>query len=227
MKQLIDEGFIGQLHSVSVTVFRSPSADPAHRPRDRHGDAARSGGILGALGSHYVAALRWWFGEVHAVCGTVLTAVEERAIPGASVTPRVDADDNAAFVVRFASGALGTVHLCSTAATEIGEEIVATGSDGVLAIRDNGQLVGARSGEALLPMMPSSKIVATDPATADARQVRAFSILFGEWVLAMRTGADASPSFEDGAKVQEIIDAVTRSQQLSRWIDLSGNKWPV
>ena len=27
--------------------------------------------------------------------------------------------------------------------------------------------------------------------------------------------------------VQEVLDAVSRSQQLSRWIDLSGNKWPV
>ena len=142
----------------------------------------------------------------------------------------MDADDNASFVLAFASGALGTVHLCYTAATEIGEEIIASGSEGLLAIRANGQLFGARSGEALQQILPPGKTDAPDPtapSAATARHIRSFSILFGQWILAMRTGTDASPSFEDGARVQEIIDAVTRSQQLSRWIDLSGNKWPV
>jgi predicted dehydrogenase len=227
MKQLIDEGFIGQLHSVSVTVFRSLPDDPVHGAQAWLGDAARSGGILGAIGSHYVDALRWWFGEVHAVCGAVLTAVDERVVPGSATPRRIDADDNAAFVVRFASGALGTVHLCYTAASEIGEKIIATGSEGVLVIHGDGKLFGARCGEALQLLSPAGKGDAPDPAASGARQIRAFSILFGQWVLAMRTGADATPSFEDGAKVQEVIDGVTRSQQLSRWIDLSGNKWPV
>jgi hypothetical protein len=119
------------------------------------------------------------------------------------------------------------VHLCYTAATEIGEEIIATGSEGVLAIHGNGQLFGSRCGEAVQLLSPAGKGDAPDLTAIGARQIRAYSILFGQWVLAMRTGTDASPSFEDGSKVQEIIDGVTRSQQLSRWIDLSGNKWPV
>lgn len=226
MKALIDEGFLGQLHSVTVLVYRSALADPARKTQEWLGDASRSGGILGAIGSHYVDALRWWFGEIHAACGAVATAVQQRAVTGSGGHRRVDADDNTAFVLRFANGGLGTVHLCYTSAVEIGEEIVATGSEGVLAIHDNGVLFGAQRGEPIQSMLPAKHDQDT-AAGGTARQIRAFSILAGEWVLAMRTGTDASPSFEDGAKVQEVIDAVTRSQQLSRWIDLSGNKWPV
>jgi predicted dehydrogenase len=136
----------------------------------------------------------------------------------------VDADDNTAFVVRFASGALGSIHISYTAANDIGEQVIAAGSEGVLAIHDDGRLYGSRHGERATRMQ-TGPADAVDPGAT--RHVRSFSILAGEWVWAMRSGTDASPSFEDGAKVQEVIDAVTRSQQLNRWIDLSGNKWPV
>jgi len=226
MKELIDEGFIGQLHSVSITVYRSSLADVSRKTPEWLTNASRSGGILAAVGSHYIDALRWWFGEIHAACGAVSTAVEERAVTGFPGTRRVDADDNTAFIVRFANGGLGTVHLCYTAAADIGEEIIATGSEGVLAIQNNGNLFGSKHGEAIHALLTPAQVKDAQ-AVGPSRHIRSFSILAAVWILAMRSGKDASPSLEDGAKVQEVVDAVTRSMQLSRWIDLSGNKWPV
>ncbi len=226
LKELLDEGFIGRLHSVSVMVYRSALSDSTRRIPAWLADASSAGGVLSAIGSHYVDALRWWFGDVHWVAGAVSTAVPERAIGGREGPQPVDADDNTAFVVRFANGAIGTVHICYTAAADVGEEIIATGSDGVLIIQDKGRLFGARHGERIQNLMPAYVPGAGD-GSGPARHIRAFSILVGEWVLAMRTGTEATPSFDDGAKVQEVLDAVSRSQQLSRWIDLSGNKWPV
>ncbi len=225
-KDLYDEGFIGRLHSVSVVVFRAALADPARRTPAWLADASSAGGVLSAIGSHYIDALRWWFGDIHWVAGAVETAVPERAISGREGQVPVDADDNTAFVVRFANGAIGSVHISYTAATEVGEQILAAGSDGVLIIQDNGKLFGARHGERIENQMPAY-MPGSGNRTGSARHIRGFSILVGEWVLAMRTGTEAEPSFDDGAKVQEVLDAVSRSQQLSRWIDLSGNKWPV
>jgi predicted dehydrogenase len=226
VKELLDEDFIGRPYSVSVTVYRSTLADPTRRTHEWMTSAEKAGGILAAIGSHYIDALRWWFGEIHWVCGAVSTAVAEREVIGITGSRSVDADDNTAFVLRFANGALGTVHLCYTSANDIGEEIIMTGSEGVLAIQDNGKLFGSRHGEPVQNLMPVSNIPYSE-RQGSARHVRAFSILAGQWIFAMRTGTDATPSFEDGAKVQEVLDAVARSQQLSRWIDLTGNKWPV
>lgn len=228
MKRLLDEGFIGRLHSVSVMVYRSSLADPTRRTNDWMIDASQAGGVLAAVGSHYIDTLRWWFGEIHWAAGAVATAVDERLVHGREEMRRVDADDNTAFVIRFASGALGTVHISYTSSATIGEEIIASGSDGTLAIHDDGRLYGASHGERISSLYkPTSTDIAERGKGGAGRHIRAFSILAGEWVWAMRSGTDASPSFEDGAKVQEVVDAVTRSQQLSRWIDLSGNKWPV
>jgi predicted dehydrogenase len=230
MKRLLDDDYIGALQSVTVRVYRSTLADPTRRTHAWLTDAARSGGILGAIGSHYIDALRWWFGDIHAACGAVSTAVTQRLVHGSPAPQPVDADDNTAFVLRFANGGLGSVHLCYTAATDIGEEILATGSEGMLSIQDDGMLVGMRRGEQIQSILPPGRTTTESTegqSEGTARHIRAFTILAAEWVLAMRTGTDASPSFEDGAKVQEVVDAVTRSQQLSRWVDLSGNKWPV
>ena len=228
MKALIGGGFIGAPHAVSVTVYRSSLSDAAGRPHTWLMDAASGGGVLAAIGAHYVDALRWWFGEIHWVAGAVATAVPERAVPVGEAARRVDADDNAAFVLRFGGGLLGTVHICYTAANDIGEEIVVTGSAGTLALHDDGRLYGAaRDGQIRCMLTPADERALAAAGAGMARHIAPFSILAGEWVLAMRTGVDANPSFDDGAKVQEALDAVTRSQQLSRWIDLSGNKWPL
>jgi predicted dehydrogenase len=157
------------------------------------------------------------------VCGAVATGVPERPLPGTDVMRPVDADDTTAFIMRFAVGALGSVQICYTAAHDVGEEIVVTGSEGTLAIQEDGPLLGAKRGERIRELLRPDR----DRAAGSARHITPFSILAGEWVLAMRTGTEANPSFEDGVKVQEVLDAVTSSQRLSRWIDLSGTKWPV
>lgn len=240
MKELVDSGFIGDLHAASVLVYRSTLSPAERRYFSWLMERDKGGGVLAAVGSHYVDQLRWWFGEIHWVAGAVSTAVTHRPVrpstrieqdaagqlPGERPTRierEVDADDNATFVVRFASGALGNVAISYTAATDVGEELVVSGSEGMLAIQEPDQLVGTRHGGQIKAMLKHT----TPLPVGNRRHIVPFIELARDWVGAMRSGEEASPSFEDGAKVQEVVDSVSRSQQLSRWIDLSGNKWPV
>ncbi len=222
VKALVEDGFIGQLHSVSVIAYRATLSDQLPRQFSWMMEREKGGGVLATIGSHFVDAMRWWFGDIHGVCGVVSTAVPERPTAGGEMRP-VDADDNTAFVVRFASGAIGSVSISYTAATDIGEEIIISGSEGMLAIQDQGRLIGAKPGgqaqDLLGPMPPLPP--------GESRTVHLYGQLLTDWVQAIRNGTGASPAFEDGARVHEVIDAVSRSMQLSRWIDLSGNKWPV
>ena len=139
--ELIGEGFIGEPHAASVVVHRSSLNDPMDRPWGWLMEQEKAGGMLGATGAHYVDALRWWFGEVKAVAGAVSTLVRQRRLPDSSVMAKVDADDNFAVILRFASGALGTIHVTATAGHEGDEEIRLSGSEGTLVIRD-GQALG-------------------------------------------------------------------------------------
>ncbi len=223
MHELVSQGFIGDLHSVSVIVYRSKLRSGPTRPDSWTARQERGGGVLSTIASHYVDQLRWWFGEIHAASGLTYTAVDDAVVSGFGDGAQVDADDNTAFIMRFASGAIGSVSISYTAATDVGEEIVVSGSDGMLAIQEPDQIVGARRGESVRSVMKREN---RKPA-AGSRSIEPFRLLAGEWVAAIRSGGEFAPSFEDGARVQEVLDAVTQSQRLRRWIDLSGEKWPV
>lgn len=222
VKRLVEAGFLGQLHSISVIAYRSTLADRDSRQFSWLMEREKGGGIASTVGSHFIDTLRWWFGEIHGVAGAVATAIDTR--PTASGDLRmVDADDNTAFVMRFANGAIGSVAISYTAATDVGEEIVISGSEGMLAVQEPGRLVGTQRGGKIRDMLEPPRPL----PPGESRSVHLFGQLASDWVAALRSGTDAIPSFEDGAKVQEVVDAVSRSMQLSRWIDLSGNKWPV
>lgn len=229
VKELIDEGYIGEPHSASTIVFRSSLADPNERPYGWLMEHDKAGGMLGASGSHYIDSLRWWLGDVHAVCGTTSTMVTHRRLPESSSMARVDADDNFAFILRFASGAIATVHFSATSPTDAGEETTISGSEGMLIVQGDGQLFGARKRDVTLREIPIPDRLKMKLPEFGHYLTRPTIMLMQDWVKAIRAGGGASfsPSFADGEKVQEIIDGVARSSAQGRWIDTSGTRWPT
>lgn len=228
VKELIDEGYIGDPHALSMIVFNSALADPEGRRFGWLMESEKAGGMLRASGSHYIDTLRWWLGDIDAVAGATSTMVKRRRLPDSTSTASVDADDNFAFLLRFANGALGSVHFSSTAPTDAGESVTISGSEGMLIVEGDSELFGARKRDLslrelaipdrLMPKLPEFSNFLTRPTI----------MLIRDWVKAIRDGDNAtfSPSFADGAKVQEIIDGVSRSGNQGRWIDTSGSRWP-
>jgi predicted dehydrogenase len=224
--ELIGEGYIGEPHAASVVVHRSSLNDPHDRPWGWLMELEKAGGMLGATGSHYLDALRWWFGDVKAVAGAVSTMVRQRRLPDSSAMAKVDADDNFAVILRFANGALGTIHISATAGHEGDEEITLSGADGTLAIRQ-GRLLGARRGDFSLNELPIPDRLHAGVAPGGHFLVQPTALLLRTWSRAIRDGVPASPSFADGVKTQELIDGALRSSQQGRWIDTSGARWPM
>src|SRR5262245_14081336 len=72
MKELVDGGFLGDLHHVNATIA-SGFRHSAQRPWNWWSQRSAGGGLLGALGSHTIDAMRWVFGEIEAVSGMVAT----------------------------------------------------------------------------------------------------------------------------------------------------------
>ena len=125
-------------------------------------------------------------------------------------------------------GALATIHVCATAPIDAGEEIILSGSGGLLmsrATRPSTAPAGARSGCASCRSRSASKPNSpSSPTTSPAR--RRSSCGTGSARSARAMGRPA-PSFADGAKIQEIMDGVIRSRAQGRWIDTSGTRWPL
>lgn len=226
IKSLLDSGYIGTPQAVNLTVFRSTLSDPYSRPFSWHSQLEQGGGMLGSIGSHEIDSLRWWLGDVESVAGIASTMVDRRITADGGGMARVDADDNFAFVLRFASGALGTVHVTATSGVESGEEILLSGSEGMLIAQSGGTLLGARRGESrLVEIVPNVEDDDDLPLSTHPMMAPSYRLI-QRWVAAIRDeAASPSPSFQDGAKAQEIMDGVRRSGQQGRWIDTSGRRF--
>jgi predicted dehydrogenase len=226
IRELIGEGYIGEPHAASVVVHRSSLNDPHERPWGWLMEQEKAGGMLGATGAHYLDALRWWFGEVKAVAGAVSTMVRQRRLPDSSAMAKVDADDNFSVILRFANGALGTIHVSATSGHEGDEEVTLSGSEGTLQIRQ-GRLWAARSGEFSLSELPVPERLSSGVIPGGHYLVQPTALLLRAWANAIRDNTPRSPSFADGVKTQELIDGALRSSQQGRWIDTSGARWPM
>lgn len=226
-KELVDEGFIGEPHSASMIVYRSALNDPYGRKFGWLMEKSKAGGMLGAAGSHHIDALRWWFGEVKAVTGGASTMVKQRRLADSNGMATVDADDNFSLSMRFMNGALGTIHYSATSGFDWGEQIILSGSEGMLIIQGDDRLFGARRKDATLIEMPIPDRLFDELGPFEHYLTAPTARMIQRWVQAIRNRDVETASFEDGAKVQEIMEAVTRAGAQGRWVDVSGQRWPT
>src|SRR5439155_1184133 len=171
-------------------------------------DAARGGGILGAVGSHLIDLCRFWTGsEVVEVSGRVATFVPER-YDEQRVRHAVTADEYASFVMRLASGAVATITLTTVAAYGPGHFAQITGRDGTLLLTGETTLeVGHLGGPLEDTSVPDDLWEQTAPNNMWARSfVRLMRDVVA--VLDGRPAAGEPATFYDGLAVQRVMDAV-------------------
>lgn len=213
-KALLDEGFVGAPRHVLLTVVNPGRLDPV-KPWGWWYDAARGGGLLGAVGSHQVDLLRHWLGEIDAVNGGLEACVKERPLQDGSGLRRVTADDFTTFSLRFRSGAVATVFLSAVGPHTVGPRIEVWGDHGYLQLDAAERLWGAREGGPLTEL--------TEPETTAAPPGLEYVPLWGlsfvrlveHMVAAVLDGAPVAPlaTFRDGVAVQRVLDAVRQASR--------------
>ena len=139
LKRLLDDGALGRLvlAEASTKWYRTQAYYDSAAWR---GTWAMDGGSLMNQGIHYVDLLRWCMGpvtEVTAVCATQAHQVE--------------VEDTALAIVRFGSGAVGTILSSTAAYPGFPQRLEITGTDGTVIVED-GRIVrrafGAQPGAA-------------------------------------------------------------------------------
>jgi predicted dehydrogenase len=221
VKELIDEGYIGNLRLALVRIVLGPfgrrgqqtEETPAYVPeRD---SLALGAGFLYGLGSHYIDGLRHWFGEVASVSGELINFAPRRR-QGQDLV-QADADDTFLVNLKFVNG--GYAQLVGTRSAQFGSGagIEIYGDSGTLVTPQEGMnppphgtILGARVGEAQLQPLPIPERL--EPL-ADDRDDRLmpFRLMVREFVRGIHEGTAPAPSFHDGLRVQQILDAIRES----------------
>jgi predicted dehydrogenase len=228
MKKLVEDGYLGKTYCIHASMFFDYNASPTGKAWNWLSEREKGGGILGAVGSHYIDFLLWMFGDVVEICGRPETFVEYRYHLGSGKTRRVETEDSFSFICQFSSGAHGVVHFCSVANQGIGirsgvglAKIEAYGSDGTLILDLEDRLLGARQGKKQIEEIPIEREPYQDELPIFLqRQRRCLEQIIDEMSRGIQDGKQRSPSFVDGVRCQEVIDAIRISAEEKSWVSL-------
>jgi UDP-N-acetyl-2-amino-2-deoxyglucuronate dehydrogenase len=180
------------------------------------GTYAFDGGALLNQGVHYVDLLRWCMGpvtEVTAVCAT-------RA-------HKMEAEDVALAILRFASGAVGTIIASTAVFPGFSQRLEVTGTNGTVIVAD-GEIVQAgltESSAAAAGMAAAAEAsAATDPAAVAAdpaiTSVASHAAQIADLLAAIEEGRQPLVSAQDGRDTLEIVCAVYESAREGRTVVL-------
>jgi predicted dehydrogenase len=223
MAKMIADGRVGRVHNVRAVYLQDWLVDPS-APMSWRLNAEQAGlGALGDIGSHIVDMVQYVTGDrVSAVGGLTETFVHKRPDASGGVG-QVTVDDAAVFVARLASGALATFEATRFATgRKNGLRVEVNGSAGAIAFDlerlnelsfyDNTRPAAERGfTQILVTEAEHPYIAAWWPPGHLIGYEHAFTHQARDFLEAIATGSDPTPSFADALGVQLVLDAVVRS----------------
>ena len=221
LKRLLGDGALGRLvlAEASTKWYRTQAYYDSAGWR---GTWAMDGGSLMNQGIHYVDLLRWCMGpvaEVTAVCATQAHQVE--------------VEDTALAIVRFASGAVGTILSSTAAYPGFPQRLEITGTDGTVIVED-GRIVrrafGAQAtagdpGEDADPGAGAVGALGGHGAAADpaAIEVASHAAQIADLLAAVEEGRAPAVDGQAGRDALEIVRAVYESARTGAPVGLAGS----
>ena len=231
MRRMIADGAVGEIRLWRATWLSDEFADPA-TPWDWRFDRTMGGTTIADLGSHLIDMALCMAGPVDSVCAQAVTFIGDRPSGSGSGTTKVTVDDAASALLRFESGARGTMEVARVAVRRPCDFTVeVNGSQGTLVFSyarlnelwyggadDDIRLYGMRRIRAEHPSHPYAAQwwpIGQGVGYGSSFANQAADLLEG-W-----PDAPWCPDFADGAAVQAVCDAMESSAASGRWVSVS------
>ena len=227
-KKIIDDGQLGDIYHYRGVYLQDWIVDP-NFPRVWRLEKARAGsGSLGDILSHTMDLSRHLVGEPVEVSGLLKTFIGERPLPDGSGRGKVDVDDSAQALVRFANGAVGYYEGSRFAPGRKNyNRFEINGSKGSIVWdveRMNELELYIESG----PLSGFSTISVTDgkhpyvaawwPPGHIIGYEHSFTHTVYDFLKGVASGQSSRPDFEDGLRNQRVLDAIERSAGTGQWV---------
>jgi predicted dehydrogenase len=225
LHKLVADGYIGKGYHHHYRFLKGNGRTPDYKWQF---DARRSKGVLGILGAHIVDLAIWINGDIGSVSAHLAAFMERTDPEGIAVA---SASESALLAVEFVDGAQGMIHASNVAHTadhdtEIG--VALHGEKGTLAVdwrRAQGGkgivMVGSRHDQRAFQdlTIPDGYLQG-----AEAGDIMA---VFQNHLVGPRLFVDAilhnyipEPSFAQGVKVQQVLDAALESHKTGRRVHI-------
>lgn len=237
MREWITDGTLGEIFHIHGFEQNSQFLDPDFPLRQVNLDAPRDRLIPSAIigyGSHLVDLMRWLGGDFASVASTMRNFVPERLVRGLEGRQRIPVEDGTVAIVEYASGTQGMLQSSYIAVGNYpGVELRVYGSKAAAVAR-----LVTESGVAETLHFATAQDVEFKPITPDKLNFPPGTSVNTPWpelyyrnlvrhfVDEILDDRPQECTFFDGAKSQEIVDAVIQAHFERRWVDISQQDGP-
>lgn len=217
--EMLRNGEIGKVRHAKAN-FRAPHRGDANAPWNWWSDRRAGGGALGAIGSHIIDSFNWFLGaEISEIFCQLQTHIKQRKTGNGEMRP-VTTDDEANLILRFADGdltadATGNVSISMTEYPRYQNRMEFFGTTGAIRVEARGEVFIGKPNATDWTKIETDlgKNVEGVPDTGFARGFMNFAPVITEAILSGKTGIEHAATFEDGVKVQKILDAAHESNE--------------
>jgi predicted dehydrogenase len=209
---------IGEVRYAEVR-YSSPARGDRNREWNWWADASRGGGVWGAVGSHFIDALRYFGMEIESVHALIRSTIETR--PFGDTTRAVTADDFASVDLRLRGGAVATMLFSAVAAgPDESSALTIHGERG--AMRFIGEEVQLSTNRAPYTTMAGSAMP-TRPGNSHGGAFGTGTLHLGHALRAAlddgnREALSPAATFDDGLMQQRVLDAARASAAGGGWV---------
>ncbi|MFC1582475.1 Gfo/Idh/MocA family protein [Planctomycetota bacterium] len=232
-KQLIEEGFLGQVLDFRAVYLHAGNADPK-APFKWKLSGAAGGGVIADLASHVMDLIHYLIGDYESLSAATKIAYPQRpALDDPAKMVKVDAEDCVMVTARMSNGALGQIEATKIATgseDELRFEI--HGSEGALrfnlmdphhleaydAKAASSPLGGMRGWTRIDTGQRYPKPGGFPTPKASIGWMRAHMACLHNFLSAVAEGKPAEPGFEQGIYVQRLINKVRLAAESGIWV---------
>ncbi len=238
-RRLIDEGRIGQVFHYRGTYQQQWGTDTT-RPATWKMDPAQAGhGVVGDLLSHAIDLALYLNGQIEQVTALTRMFAADRAkgapdaAPVLRAFPERSVEDAVASLVTFTNGSIGTLEATRFGVGQRnGNSFEIQGANGMLRfhLEDLNRLEFFDARDPA-PLQGARNLLVTDPLHPYGTNFwrpghiigyeHTFIAALGDFLLSLSRDEPFHPNFEDGLRVQQVLEAVLQSAQSRQWEAIS------
>jgi predicted dehydrogenase len=232
-RDIVASGELGHVHGFAGRYVEDYMSDPAVPWSWRCQRALAGAGALADLGSHLINAAHFVLGHpTERVLGALRTVHATRIDRATGSAQRVENEDVAEVLIEFANGATGTMDVSRIATGyKCGLAFRVTGSRGTLEfdqermnelrVYDARDPAGRRGFRTILAGPEHGDYGRFCPAPGNGLGINDLKVIeLHDLLRGIETGARIWPDFDEGWRVQRVMEAIEQSHDARAWVEV-------
>jgi predicted dehydrogenase len=234
-KQLLDEGFLGDILEYRAAYLHAGSADP-EAPLKWKLSASAGGGVIADLASHTLDLVHYLLGDFHSfIAATHIAYADRPMLEDPNKRVLVEAEDCVMLLARMASGAIGNIESTK----------IATGTEDEVRLEIHGSMGAIRFNsmdphyldvfDRRTPNTPIGGLQGWTRVTVGQRfsapasafpgpkfsmgWIRVHAACLANFLEAISEGRPAEPGLDQGIHIQHLIERARESARRDSWVD--------